>query len=122
MAVPASLRDTLGLQSTLAVLNGALWEQVDTVSDNCLKDIIELVRPQLSSLAHLSIRSGEALKCPVQDLPFSTRTRNCVSEHLERFTARRLTFGDILSVPSFGTRSAIEFACVIEAVMDYASI
>ena len=122
MAVPASLRDALGLQSTLAVLSGALWEQVDAVSDNCLKDIIELVRPQLSSLAHLLIRSGEALKCPVQDLPFSTRTRNCVSEHLERFTARRLTFGEILSVPTFGTRSAIEFACVIEAAMDYAPI
>ena len=122
MAAPASLRDALGLQSTLAVLSGALWEQVDAVSDNCLKDIIELVRPQLSSLAHLSIRSGEALKRPVQDLPFSTRTRNSVSEHLERFTARRLTFGDILSVPSFGTRSAIEFACVVEAAMDHAPI
>lgn len=122
MAAPASLRDALGPQSTLTVLSGELWEQLDAVSDNCLKDIIELVRPLLSSLAHLSIRSGEPLKRTVQDLPFSTRTRNSVSQHLERFTARRLTFGDILSVPSFGARSAIEFACVIEAAMDHAPI
>ena len=119
MAAPSSLRDALGLESTLNALGGELWEQVDSVSDNCLKDIIELVRPLLSSLAHLSIRSGEPLKRPVQDLPFSTRTRNSVSEHLERFTARRLTFGDILSVPAFGARGAIEFACVVEAAIDH---
>ena len=122
MPAPASLRDVLGLQSTLTVLSGALWEQVDAVNDNCLKDIVELVRPQLSSLAHLPIRSGEALIHPVQNLPFSTRTRNCIFKHLELFAARRLTFGDILSVPSFGTRSAIEFACVIEAALDHAPI
>ena len=120
IAAPSSLRDALGLQSTLNVLSGDLWEQIDSVSDNCLKDIVELVRPLLSSLSHLSIRSGEPLKRPVQDLPFSTRTRNTVSEHLERFTARRLTFGDVLSVPSVGARCAIEFACVVEAAMDHA--
>ena len=118
MAAPLSLRDVLGLQATLRDLNGVVWEHIDSVGAQTLKDIVESIRPVLSSLAHLSIRSGEPLCRPVQDLPFSNRTRNCVSQHLERFTVRKLSFGNILAVPSFGVRSAIEFACVVEAAME----
>ena len=118
MAAPSSLRDLLGVQATLRDLNGAVWEHVDSVGTQTLKDVVESIRPVLSSLAHLSIRSGERLCRPVQDLPFSNRTRNRVSQDLERFTVRKLSFGDILAVPSFGVRGAIEFACVIEAAME----
>ena len=117
LPAPATLKDVLDDHSTLAELNGQLWDQVDSVSEDCLREIVEIVRPRLSLLRHLVIRSGEPLNNPVQHLPFSTRTLNAVSRHLEKFASRQLTFGEILSVPSFGVRSAIEFACVLEAAI-----
>lgn len=118
---PSSISDVLGVRSTLGDLNSRIWEHLDTVGPEVLKDIVELTRPQLASLTHLTIRSGEPLHRPVQDLPFSNRTRNCVARHLEKFAQRRLTFGEVMSIPSIGARGAIEFACVVEAAMMSAS-
>ena len=39
-------------------------------------------------------------------------------QHVEKFTYRQLTFEEVLLVPSVGVRSAIEFACVVEAAID----
>ena len=118
IAAPSSLSALLGAQATLRDVNGAVWEHVDSVDAQTLRDIVESIRPALASRTHLLIRSGEPLCRPVEDLPFSNRTRNRVSQHLERFTARELSFGDVLAIPSFGARGAVEFACVIEAAME----
>ncbi len=116
-AVPPALRNALGVQATLSALNGSCWEQLDSISEDSLREMVNAVRPKLSSLKHINIRSAQPLSRPVQYLPFSTRTRNAVAKHLDVFSSKLLTFGDILSVPAFGARSAIEFACIVEAAI-----
>ena len=119
VAAPSALRETLGLQATLEALNGQLWDRLESVSEDCLREIVDIVRPRLSSLKHLPVGSGQPLsKSLVQNLPFSIRTRNAVFQHVEKFTYRQLTFEEVLLVPSVGVRSAIEFACVVEAAID----
>lgn len=115
IAVPESFRDALGSQATLSAFNMGCWEKLETISEDSLRELVEIVRPKLASLKHLRIRSSQPLRRPVQYLPFSTRTRNAVSQNLAVFAAEQLTIGDVLSVPAFGARSMIEFACVIEA-------
>lgn len=115
IAVPESFRDALGSQATLSAFNVGCWEKLEAVSEDGLRELVEIVRPKLASLKHLVIRSSQPLRRPVQYLPFSTRTRNAVSQNLRVFAAQQLTIGDVLSVPAFGARSMIEFACVIEA-------
>lgn len=119
-SAPPFLIDAVGPQATLGDLNG-VWEHIDSINNKSLTEITSLIRPLFSSRTHLSIRAGESLRLPIQDMPFSNRTRNCVSQYLEKFTAHQLSFRDVLSVPGFGVRSAIEFACVVEVAMIRAS-
>jgi hypothetical protein len=53
-------------------------------------------------------------------LPFSTRTRNCLTnEKLDRETERLsyLTFGDLLAIQLMGVVSILELTCVVEAAL-----
>lgn len=115
LAMPQVLHGTFGPGATLSSLNGPEWERLERISEDSVREVVKLVRGELHSLKHISIRSEQPLHRPVEYLPFSTRTRNAVYKHLSLFSSKRLTFGDILSVPAFGARSALEFACVIEA-------
>lgn len=118
LSAPLSLRQNLGKNCTLAELNGDIWASIGSVSMDCLRELVDILRPRLPSLGHLVIRSGQPLAYPVQYFPLSTRTRNLVSQYTEEFSATQLSFQDILSVPSCGVRSTIEFACILEASMN----
>lgn len=120
MPAPSFLVNAVGTQATLNDLSN-VWEHIDSINNKNLTEITSIIRPLLSSRTHLPIRTAEPLRRPIQDLPFSTRTRNCVLRNLDRFTTPRLLFRDVLLVPEFGIRSALEFACVVEAAMGRAS-
>lgn len=117
MPLPSSLRRVLGPDATIAILNGSLWDRVNSVDKDSLYQIINMVRPLLRSYQHLPIRSGEPLSVPIESLPFSRRTSNIVRLNLNLFSSPYLTFEDILQVNMLGVRSAIEFACVLEAAI-----
>lgn len=118
---PQSLKNILGSGAKLSDLNGDLWDRVDAVSGECLAEIVELLKPHYNSFKHLHIYSGEPLNRSVESLPFSTRTKNAVVANPEKFSTGNLVFCDVLAIPSFGVRSAIEFACVLESVIDNSS-
>ena len=121
LTVPTELKDVPGVHATVAALHGELWDRVGSVTSECLTEIVSMVQGRLPSLKHLAIRSEQPLAIPLQHLPLSTRTRNAVHANLDTFSSPRLTFGEALLVPAFGIRSAIEFACVVEAAVEHAS-
>lgn len=51
------------------------------------------------------------------DLPFSSAIGDRVLRYHDRLSGEFLTLGDIASIPSFGPRRTIEFACVLEATL-----
>lgn len=114
---PKEFEKILGKKITLAELDNTLWKHVGFVNRACLSEIVDVLRPHFSSFAHLRFYSGEQLYRPLKKLPFSTRTKNAVMAYTDKFSAQHIHFRDILSIPSFGVRSAIEFACVVEAAI-----
>ncbi|MCU7859763.1 MAG: hypothetical protein KZQ86_07995, partial [Candidatus Thiodiazotropha sp. (ex Lucinoma kastoroae)] len=112
---PQSIKKILGEHATLAELDSTLWDSMDSVSKECLAEIVDILKPRFNNFKNNYIYSGGQLIQSIDSLPFSTRTKNAVMSHTDKFSEPQLDFGDMLSVPSFGVRSAIEFACVIEA-------
>ncbi|QDV48455.1 sigma factor-like helix-turn-helix DNA-binding protein [Gimesia fumaroli] len=115
LEAPHTFKNILGEQTTLSNLDNTVWDYIDSISSDCLSEIVELLKQHFNKFKYVAIYLGEPLGQPIETLPFSTRTRNAILSHPERFSAQNIRFNDILSVPSFGMRSAIEFACVIEA-------
>ncbi len=114
---PGSVKDILGERATLADLESSIWRKVDRVSKVCLTEIVDLVRKQVNSIEQVVIYSGQPLSQPIEDLPFSTRTKNAVLADTGQLHASYLKLRDILFVRSLGIRSAIEFSCLLEAAM-----
>ncbi|MCY3826201.1 MAG: hypothetical protein OXG10_02310 [Candidatus Dadabacteria bacterium] len=114
---PGSVKDILGERATLTDLESTIWRHVDSVSKACLTEIVDLVRKQVNSIGQVVIYSGQPLSQPIEDLPFSTRTKNAVLADTGQLHASYLKLQDILFVRSLGIRSAIEFSCLIEAAM-----
>ena len=116
LSAPKSLGRTLDRDCKLAELNGEIWDDIEWISRDCLRELVELLRRNLRAIHHLDIGTGRTLPFRLQDLPFSTRTHNIVSRYSKELSPPHLTFRDLLSIPNCGIRSAIEFACVLEAV------
>ncbi len=115
---PQTIKEILGNDATLAELNGSLWDYVDSVSGECLAELIDILKTKFNSFKHLRIYSGEHLPQSIETLPFSTRTKNAVIAYPNKFAESELKFIDVMSISSFGVRSVIEFACVVESATD----
>lgn len=118
---PQTLKETLGYHATLAELNGDIWNSIDSVNGECLAEIVDILRPHFNKFKHLYIYPDKQLPQSLETLPFSTRTKNAVIANPDKFSEPQLRFNDLISITSFGVRSAIEFACVIESVLVNAS-
>ena len=112
---PQTIKKILGNNATLSELDGSVWEGVDSVSGECLAEIVDILKPRFNNFKHLRIYSGKELSQPLESLPFSTRTIKAVMGNPAKFSEPQLRFSDVTSIPSLGVRSAIEFACVIES-------
>ncbi len=117
LSAPTSLGKTLGRDCKLAELKGEIWDDIEWVSRDCLRELVELLHRNLRAIRLLDIGTGRTLPFRLLDLPFSTRTRNIVSRHSKELSAPHLKFRELLSIPNCGIRSAIEFACVLEAAI-----
>jgi len=111
---PNQLKRIVGDYLTLADLDETIWEHVNTVDNHCLTEIINILRSISNDLKEFRIFS-DRLSQPLDNLPFSTRTKNAIKAYPDKFLKPQLKFGDLMSIPSFGIRSAIEFACVVES-------
>ena len=117
LSAPKSLERTLDRDCKLAELEGEIWDYIGRVNRDFLPELVELLSRNLRAIRHLEIGTGRSLPFRLLDLPFSTRTRNIVSQHSTKLSAPHLTLRDLLSIPNCGIRSAIEFACVLEAAI-----
>ena len=117
----------LGAEATAAALDQSVWgaSGTQTVSDRLRNFILNLVSARRSE-----IRAARVFAQPLPywlklgELPFSTRTRNClVFAGLlgDPEQASNLTYGRLMDVRSMGAVSILEFACLAEAALEKAS-
>ncbi len=110
--------------STPAVFDHSVWARrsAEVLTDRQRNFLLNLVQARQSE-----IQTTRIFVQPVpywldlKDLPFSTRTRNClVNGNLlnERERLSGLTFGDLFTIRSMGLVSILEFACTIEAALE----
>ncbi len=112
---PQTIKKILGDHAILAELGGDIWGIVDSVSGDCLDEIVDILKPRFNKFKHLRIYSDEQVILSLGTLPFSIRTQNAIRSHPAKFFRSPLRFNDVISVPAVGVRSAIEFACVAES-------
>ena len=117
LSAPKTLGRRLDRDVKLAELEGEIWKYVGRVNRKFLRELVELLRRNLRVIRDLEIGTCRSLPFQLLDLPFSTRTHNIVSRHSKKLSAPHLTFRDLLSIPHCGIRSAIEFACLLEAAI-----
>lgn len=118
LPAPEWIQDRLNLL-TLKDVELHLWDRVDSVPLECLRQMVRIIEPHLLELSDLPIRSDQPLAVPIEDLPFSTFIANRVLRHLDILDVEVLFLGDILGVRTFGPRATLEFACVLEmAIVD----
>ncbi len=115
---PQTIKKILGNHATLAELDGDIWSIADSVSGDCLAEIVDILKPRFNKFKHLRIYSDEQVPQFLETLPFSIRTKNAIRAYPEKFSQPQLRFNDVISVPAVGVRSAIEFACVVESAAE----
>ncbi len=114
---PPSVKKVLGGEAKIADLHGKIWTAADAVDGPCLKEIVGILKPKAGALWRLPVFPGRLAPKAIEDLPFSTRTKNVVAANSAVFSWPGLRFGDVLSTPSVGMASAVEFACVAESAV-----
>ena len=118
LEAPKTIKKILGTNTKIADLDENIWNYVDSVSGECLTEIVYILNLRYNNFKHLHIYSNKKLFQPLESLPFSTRTKNVVMRYPDKFLDPQLKFDDIISISSMGVRSAIEFACVIESAIN----
>lgn len=116
LPAPGSLVQSLGL-ATLAEVGPSLWTQVDAIPHECPAEVAKIIQPYIAECSHLPLRTGQNLRRPISELPFSPRIRNRVQHLREELSAEYLTLDDVLLALFHDARSALEFSCVLEAAM-----
>jgi hypothetical protein len=113
--------------STPAALGKSVW------ATNCAKELTDRQRNFLLNLVQARRSEIQAIKIfaqpvpywfDVKDLPFSTRTRNCLTNGNlldERERLSGLTFGNLFQIRSMGVVSILEFACMVEEALERAA-
>jgi hypothetical protein len=117
----------LPAKSTAAALDESVWQAAGAGmllerQRNFLLNLVQARRPEIQSLKVFTEPVPYWLD--LKELPFSTRTRNCLvsgnllgeSEQLTNITYRRL-----FDVRAMGVVSILEFACLVEAAVSRAS-
>src|SRR5262245_32923503 len=110
--------------STLAELGKSVWATTcaEAITDRQRNFLLNLVSARRSEIQVIQVFAHPVpYWLDLKDLPFSTRTRNClVNDNLlgEKDRLSSLTFGNLFEVRSMGVVSILEFACVVEAALE----
>jgi hypothetical protein len=110
--------------STPAALGQTVWAShgAEVLTDRQRNFLLNLVHVRRSEIQAIRVFAQPVpYWLDLKDLPFSTRTRNClVNGNLlgERERLSGLTFGDLFKIRSMGLVSVLEFACMVEAALD----
>jgi hypothetical protein len=119
----------LPLESTSLALGNAVWRASEqtVLTDRQRNFLLNLVQSRRAEIQSLSVfASSIPYWLSVNEIPFSTRTRNCLrngnllGENLLADADRlsNLTFKHLFEIPSMGVVSILEFTCMVEAALD----
>ena len=117
---PQEIRRILGENTKLRDLDGNVWSKLNRVSKRTLRDIAVLIHPKLRQFRGLPITKNSSslnLELDLTFLPLTVRTFNAISRASDDLDFSRLTFGDLIKIPNLGTRSIVEFVCILEEVL-----
>jgi hypothetical protein len=114
----------LGDGSTATALDKSVWDRsgTPTLNERQRNFLLNLVHGRRLEIGSLKVFPRSVPYWLVlKELPFSTRTRNClVRGNLlggsERLSS--LTFSDLFNIRSMGVVSILEFACTVEAALE----
>jgi hypothetical protein len=113
--------------STPSSLSAAVWDEAGT---NVLTDRQRNFLLNFVQVRRMEIRTVKVFTQPVpywldiKELPFSTRTRNClVSGNLlaDNEQLSNINYARLLDIRSMGIVSILEFACIVEAAIERAN-
>ena len=113
--------------STLAELGKSVWATTcaEAITDRQRNFLLNLVQTRRSEIQAIRVFAQPVpYWLDLKDLPFSTRTRNClINGNLlsERERLSGLTFGNLFQIRSMGAVSILEFACMVEAALERAA-
>jgi hypothetical protein len=128
-ALPTWIADELGLQpgATSAALDKTVWavSGQNRLTDRQRNFLLNFVQARRSEIQSLSVfKQQPPYWLNVKELPFSTRTRNClVTSGLlgEPDQLAKVTFGRLFEIHSMGVVSILEFVCLTEEALHQAS-
>jgi hypothetical protein len=110
--------------STPGALDESVWDTsgAEALTDRQRNFLLNLVQARRSEIQAIKVFAQPVpYWLDLKSLPFSTRTRNClVNGNLlgERERLSSLTFRNLFEIRSMGAVSILEFACMIEAVLE----
>ena len=113
--------------ASAAALDQSVWAASGTksVSDRLRNFILNLVNARRSEIRPLKVFTQPLpYWLDLKELPFSTRTRNCLvfgGLLAEPEQLSKVTYGRLLDIRAMGAVSILEFACVAEAALERAS-
>jgi hypothetical protein len=110
--------------ATAAALGQSIWASsgAKTLTDRQRNFFLNLINARRSEIRPVRIFAEPVpYWLDLNDLPFSRRTRNCLTNGnllgaRERLSS--LTFADLFGVWSMGVVSILEFACMVEAALE----
>ena len=112
---PAKVIEFFDREITLSEVNSEIWEHTDSVDKKFLAEIVNVVRPKINKIGRLELHTDKYKAELLALLPLSPRTERAVRRFPHRFDNENLTFDQLITIQDVGIRSAIEFACVLEA-------
>ncbi len=116
--LPEWLTKDLGLPlgATTIALDESIWKRVDDVPPRVTQYLIGLMNYRGTEIADVTVLRGEWHGSDPHQIEWPTRVRNALERAglLDEGRLARLTFGDLLAVPSVGAKSVLEFAVIAE--------
>ena len=114
---PKSLCVLAGKQLNIGDLGASVWNHIHAIDTASVQSLLNSIRSRIKNIRQLRLTvkaSGSAL--PVDALPLSTRTSNALKYKFRNGQLpKSLTVHELLTIPNFGIRGLLEFACVLEA-------
>ena len=118
--LPGWLTKDLGLPTgaTTIALDASVWKRVDEVPPRVTQYLVSLLRYRWTAVADIAVLVGRWNGGDPELVGWPTRARTALERAglLSAGELEHLTYGKLLSVPSLGAKTALEFAVIAEHV------